>query len=245
MLNTEVNYAALVVPSEQCPATREDDQELIRTIYFGEALRAIQTYVSETLLSGPSEPMLDLLGEAFERLRNARSEFTPEEFTTYYMSMLLDLCQDADETRRLKSGAMHYMLASAAALPPDFSSLVEEARRLLVADGGTLVETDDMRSASSHRLASLLAQARVRPADEKALKIPIAGGVSSPPQASDEASGLEGQRTRSQPSLRRRRALSQASGATSGSGILPAALWVVVLLFYFYFVVTGVIEPVM
>lgn len=139
---------------------------------------------------------------------------------------------------------MRYMLASAAALPPDFSSLVEDARRLLVAEGGESVETADARNASSHRLASLLAQARVRQADWMAPEIRMVVLVSSPPQEPDEASALGGQRTRSAPSLRRHRTLSQTSGATSGSGTLLAALGVVVLLFYVFLVASGVIEPV-
>jgi len=248
MLTLEVDQSRRAGPSEEGSAS--EDQGILRIIYFGEALRAVQTYVSETLLSGPSEPMIDVLDAAFDRLSDIRSGFTPEEFTTYYMSILLELCEDADEARRLRRGAMRYMLASASALPPEFSSVLEDARRLLAAEGMGKSDHVDPHRSSSQRLAVLLVQAQNRHNPRKILETSMAGVPSLPlPDAEDPAgygNFAEGRAQRSGrgaysrcqgPARRRNSATPSRSGGTI------ATLGLVAFLLYLASVAIGLIEP--
>jgi len=250
-LNIEVDHSTLHALFQNGVTPPDDDQTLLRTIYFGEALRAVQTYVSDSLLSGASEPMIDLLGEAFERLLRSRSGFTPEEFTTYYMSMLLDLCEDAEEASRLRLGAMRYLLASEPALPTEFSSVIEDARRWLLAESGKDTEDVDLTRASSHRLAFLVAQAQFRHVHRKSLESPLAELACSAPQDAQVPLKVTGsQRPRehqvaSPVSPRRRDGPPRKAprAAPRAAGVL-ATLGVVALLLYVSLVAIGAIKPV-
>lgn len=248
MLTLEVDQSRHAGPSEEGSAS--EDQGILRIIYFGEALRAVQSYVSETLLSGPSEPMIDVLDGAFDRLSEIRSGFTPEEFTTYYMSILLELCEDADEARQLRRGAMRYMLASAAALPVEFSSVLEDARRLLAEEGMRESDHADPPGSSSHRLAVLLAQVQSRHDPRKALGTSMAGLPSLPladrehPAGNDEFAEVRAQRSgrgaysRGEGPARRRKS---ATSSTSGGTI--ATIGLIAFLLSLAFAAIGLIEP--
>ncbi|MCU4653135.1 hypothetical protein N8I71_09845 [Roseibacterium sp. SDUM158016] len=110
-------------------ATRDD--ALFRIVYFGEALRAMTEHVSDALISGPCEPMIDVLDDAFDRMSEVRPSFSPEEFTLYVMSRMLGLCEDDEEARQFRIGAAQYIVKSAKALPEDYAVIVEDAERML------------------------------------------------------------------------------------------------------------------
>jgi hypothetical protein len=104
---------------------------LFRIVYYGEALRAMTEHVSDSLISGSCEPMIDELDDAFDRMSEARPSFSPEEFTLFVMSRMLGLCEDAEEARHFRLGAARYIVKSAQALPDDYAPIVEDARRML------------------------------------------------------------------------------------------------------------------
>lgn len=107
--------------------------DLRRIIYYGEALRAVSVFISESLIAGPADPMVELLADAFERLEAERPGFSPEEFSLYFMSVLLGLTDDADESRQIQRGSAQYIVKSAEVLPPEFGPIVADAKALLEA----------------------------------------------------------------------------------------------------------------
>lgn len=104
---------------------------LIRIIHFGEALRAVHAYISEDLIARRPEPIVDLLATAFDRLEVERPGFFPEEFTLYFMSILLGLSDDPKEAHKIRIGSARYIVKSASVLPPDFAPIIADARKLL------------------------------------------------------------------------------------------------------------------
>lgn len=108
---------------------------LLRVVHYGEALRAIAEHVSDSLTSGPPETMLDLLADAYGHLSRVRPEFSPEEFALYVMSLMLGLCDDAEEARRFRIGAAAYIVRSAVRLPADYQGIVREAEEMLRISG--------------------------------------------------------------------------------------------------------------
>jgi hypothetical protein len=99
--------------------------------HYGEALRAMTEHVSDSLISGPCVPMIEMLDEAFDTLSSKRDSFGPEEFTLFVMSKMLGLCDDADEARQFQVGAAQYILKSAKALPDTYKPVIDDARQLL------------------------------------------------------------------------------------------------------------------
>lgn len=104
---------------------------LFRVVYFGEALRAVTEYVSDTLITGPHGPIMSLLDDAFDRMSIARPSFGPEEFSLFVMSLLAGLSDDEHDTKQLRLGAAQYILSVAAKLPAEYEEIVAEARQLL------------------------------------------------------------------------------------------------------------------
>jgi hypothetical protein len=104
---------------------------LSRIICYGEALRAVTDHVSDQLITGPYEPMIDLLDDAYDRFSKSRVTYSPEEFSIFLMSLLLDLCEDEAEASKLKHGAARYILKSAPILPDEYAGIIEGARRIL------------------------------------------------------------------------------------------------------------------
>jgi hypothetical protein len=109
---------------------------LFRVVYYGEALRAMTEHVSDSLITGACGPMLELLDGAFDRFSEAKESFSPEEFTLYVLSLMLNLCEDAEEARQFRIGAARYIVRSAPVLPEGYGPIVEDARKMLrTADG--------------------------------------------------------------------------------------------------------------
>jgi hypothetical protein len=119
---------------------------LSRIICYGEALRAVTDNVSDQLITGPHEPMVDLLDDAYDRFSKSRSTYLPEEFAIFVMSLLLDLCEDAEETSKLKHGAARYILKSAPILPEGYAGIIEGARRILSSSAEAHVVHNDQRA---------------------------------------------------------------------------------------------------
>lgn len=103
---------------------------LSRIICYGEALRAVNDHVSDQIITGPYEPMIDLLDDAYDRFARSRVTYAPEEFAIFVMSLLLDLCKDEQEASKLRLGAARYILRSAPILPDDYAAIIESARRI-------------------------------------------------------------------------------------------------------------------
>jgi hypothetical protein len=133
------------------PGALEGHDRLYRIIYYGEALRAISEHASETLISGPQEPMLELLGDAYDHLSQVRPGFGPEEFALYVMSLMMGLCDDPDEEQQLRVGAADYIVRSAVKLPAEYCGIVREAEEVLRNHRGP--EEDAVR-AGARRLLS-------------------------------------------------------------------------------------------
>ncbi|MBF9031725.1 hypothetical protein HKCCE3408_15090 [Rhodobacterales bacterium HKCCE3408] len=127
------------------------DNGLIRLLYFGEALEALSDLVSDDLLYGPSEPMIALMADAFDRMALERPDFSKTEFTLYVMSILLGLCEDPEEAKNMKIGAAKYMLAAARKLPSEYSPMMGDARKFLAAS--TAGTDPNIRSISPPRAA--------------------------------------------------------------------------------------------
>jgi hypothetical protein len=123
--------SAVVIPSAKPPAGLAREDALFRIVYYGEALRAMTEHVSDSLISGPCVPMIEMLDEAFDTLSSKRDSFGPEEFTLFVMSKMLGLCDDADEARQFQVGAAQYILKSAKALPDTYKPVIDDARQLL------------------------------------------------------------------------------------------------------------------
>lgn len=104
---------------------------LIRLIHYGAALRAMSDHVDERLVTGPAGPMLDLLDHAYDRFILARTTLRAEEFTLFVMSLMLSLCDDPDEERKLRIGAARYMVMVSSRLPRRYVPIVDGARQLL------------------------------------------------------------------------------------------------------------------
>jgi hypothetical protein len=104
---------------------------LIRIIHYGTALQAMSEHVDKRLISGPPGPMLDLLDHAYDRFATAPGAMRTEEFTLFVMSLMLSLCDDPDEERRLRIGAARYMVTVASRLPEKYTPIIDGARRLL------------------------------------------------------------------------------------------------------------------
>lgn len=107
---------------------------LFRIVYYGEALRAMTEHVSDALISGPCEPMIGMLDDAYDRFAEARESFSPEEFTLYVMSQMLSLCEDAEEARQFRLGAATYIIRSASALPEDYAPIIADAQQMVRAE---------------------------------------------------------------------------------------------------------------
>jgi hypothetical protein len=120
----------IVIPSASLPTGLAREDALFRIVYYGEALRAMTEHVSDTLISGPCVPMIELLDEAFDRMSETRDTFGPEEFTLFVLSKMLGLCDD-DEARQFQVGAAEYILKSADALPDHYRPVVDDARQML------------------------------------------------------------------------------------------------------------------
>lgn len=103
----------------------------LRIICYGEALRALADHVSNQFLTGPYAPMVNLLEDAYDRFTKSRVTCAPEEFTIFVMSLLLDLCEDAEEAMALRQGAARYILKVAPNLPDDYAGIITSARKLL------------------------------------------------------------------------------------------------------------------
>ena len=123
--------STVVIPSAKPPAGLAREDALFRIVYYGEALRGMTEHVSDSLISGPCVPMIELLDEAFDTLSSKRDSFGPEEFTLFVMSKMLGLCDDADEARQFQVGAAQYILKSAEALPDTYKSVIDDARKML------------------------------------------------------------------------------------------------------------------
>lgn len=121
----------IVIPSASLPAGLAREDALFRIVYYGEALRAMTEHVSDTLISGPCVPMIELLDESFDRMSESRDTFGPEEFTLFVMSKMLGMCDDDDEARQFQVGAAQYILKSADALPDHYKPVVDDARQML------------------------------------------------------------------------------------------------------------------
>lgn len=104
---------------------------LLKLVHFGEALSALTEHVGDRFLSGPPEPILSVLETAYAHLGEVRVSFPPEEFTLLVMSRLLADCTDTDEAKAFQRGAVRYIARSASRLPPDYASIVEDARRMM------------------------------------------------------------------------------------------------------------------
>lgn len=133
------------------PGALDGHDRLFRIVYYGEALRAICEHVSETLISGPQEPLLELLGDAYDHLSQVRSSFGPEEFSLYVMSLMVGLCDDPDEARQFRLGAAEYILRSAVNLPAEYVGIVREAEDVLRSFKGP--DTNAIRSGARRLLS--------------------------------------------------------------------------------------------
>jgi hypothetical protein len=123
--------STVVIPTAKPPAGLAREDALFRIVYYGEALRAMTEHVSDTLISGPCVPMIEMLDEAFDRMSQTRDSFGPEEFTLFVMSKMLGLCDDVDEARQFQVGAAQYILKSADSLPEAYQAVIDDARQML------------------------------------------------------------------------------------------------------------------
>lgn len=222
---------------------------LRRIIYYGEALRAVSTYLSNDLIDGPFEPIVAQLSDAFDRLAAERPGFTPEEFTLYFMSVLLGLSEDPEETRKIKLGSARYILKSAAALPAEFNLIVKDARALLAAQASDAEYSPKPARAHpsgqvSRPIPSWMLLTNFEPSDERSLdpdrQIPTAAPLPTKPREPARPKTINAnpgsQYRRSRRELLRSEAISR--GAT-GAKWMPfrilfiAAVWV---FFVFYLV---------
>jgi hypothetical protein len=67
--------SAVVIPSAKPPAGLAREDALFRIVYYGEALRAMTEHVSDSLISGPCVPMIEMLDEAFDTLSRQARQF--------------------------------------------------------------------------------------------------------------------------------------------------------------------------
>jgi hypothetical protein len=125
------------------------DEPLWRLVCYGEALRAVMDHVGERFLPEPADAVLTLLDTAFDHLSDVRVDFPPEEFTLLVLSRLLATCKDSREARAFQRGAVRYITCAAPSLPPDYDTVVEDARHLMrgYADRTVLREAVDRERA--------------------------------------------------------------------------------------------------
>ncbi len=151
--------SAVVIPTATPPGGLAREDALFRIVYYGEALRAMTEHVSDSLISGPCVPMIEMLDEAFDRMSETRDSFGPEEFTLFVMSKMLGLCDDVDEARQFQVGAAQYILKSADALPEAYCAVVDDARQMLRRSELTRPDAQDEENAAPERPAAEPAEA--------------------------------------------------------------------------------------
>ena len=94
---------------------------------FGEALLAISRFSDLDFASPPSEHILELLDAAYTHMSQVRPNFTPEDFSLYVFSLLLECCQSDDERSKLKLAASKYLIGKSSRLSADFRALADHA----------------------------------------------------------------------------------------------------------------------
>ncbi len=111
------------------------NNDLMRIIVYGEALRAVATYLSTQLIAPPYGATLDLLDDAYARMARQRGAFSPEDFGVYVMSLMLEFAEDEEDVRQVRAGAARYVLDVKSRLAPDLQMLAEDARATLAETG--------------------------------------------------------------------------------------------------------------
>ena len=91
---------------------------------LAEAICAVSTYCDLDFLSPPRTHLLRVLEAAFEQIRSERPEFSPEDYTVYAFSILLDCCVSDQEVSDIRKGAQAYMRYASSRLSADIASLI-------------------------------------------------------------------------------------------------------------------------
>ncbi|WP_172292523.1 hypothetical protein [Pseudoruegeria sp. HB172150] len=152
-----------------------------KIIYYGEALRTVSPCFGETPMAGPDRPTVAWLEETYDRLQADRPDATPEEFTLYFMSVVLGRIEDAEAARRVRLDSMRYIVRSAAVLPPDYAPIIRDARKRLKEharqDEAAPTPVARFVEAEKERLAAYWNTAPEQPAPEIAALRPPANSV--------------------------------------------------------------------
>jgi len=118
------------------------NNDLMRIIVYGEALRAVATYLGTQLIAPPYGATLDLLDDAYARMARQRGQFSPEDFGVYVMSLMLEFAEDEEDVRQVRLGAARYVLDVKERLAPDLQMLADDARETLAGTGLLARPTD-------------------------------------------------------------------------------------------------------